>query len=72
MVILRYTTNGLAFRRVFHDDSWKVKLRTLLEAGIEVFFVEEKGLTRSAAKRRPRATSSNPTRVRAGRAPATL
>ena len=26
-------TNGLAFRRDFHDDSWKVKLRTLLEAG---------------------------------------
>ena len=46
MVILRYTTNGLTFRRAFHDDSWKVKLRTLLEAGIEVF-VEEKGLTRS-------------------------
>ena len=43
MVILRYTANGLTFRRVFHDDSWKVKLRTLLEAGVEVF-VEEKGL----------------------------
>ena len=28
MVILRYTTNGLAFGRVFHDDSWKVKLGT--------------------------------------------
>ena len=25
MVILRYTTNGLAFRRVFHDNSWKAK-----------------------------------------------
>ncbi len=72
MVTLRYTTNGLMFRRAFHDDSWKGKLRTLLEAGIEVF-VEEKGLTRSAAKRGPRATSSDPTRgVRAGRAPATL
>ena len=46
MVILRYTTNGLTFRRAFHDDSWKVKLRTLLEAGIEVS-VEEMGLTRS-------------------------
>jgi len=34
LVILRYTMNGLAFRRDFHDDSWKVKLRTLLEAGI--------------------------------------
>ena len=30
MVILRYTTNGLTFRQVFHDNSWKVKLRTLL------------------------------------------
>ena len=29
MVILRYTINGLAFRRDFHDDSLKVKLRTL-------------------------------------------
>jgi hypothetical protein len=48
MVILRYTTNGLTFRRVFRDDSWKVKLRTLLEAGIEVF-VEEKGLTAQPA-----------------------
>jgi hypothetical protein len=25
MVILRYTANDLTFRRVFHDDSWKVK-----------------------------------------------
>jgi hypothetical protein len=44
MVILHYTINGLTFRRVFHDDSWTVKLRTLREAGIKVF-VEEKGLT---------------------------
>jgi hypothetical protein len=44
MVILRYTINGLTFRRAFRDDSWKVKLRTLLEAGIDVI-VEEKGLT---------------------------
>jgi len=29
MVILRYIINGLTFRRVFLDDSWKVKLRTL-------------------------------------------
>jgi hypothetical protein len=34
VVILRYTINGLAFKRAFHDDLWKVKLRTLLEAGI--------------------------------------
>ena len=50
MVILRYTTNGLTFRRGFMDDSWKVKLRTLLEAGIEVF-VEEVGLTAQPATR---------------------
>jgi hypothetical protein len=41
----------LTFRRVFHDDSWKVKLRTLLEAGIEVF-VEENGLTAQSASTR--------------------
>jgi hypothetical protein len=45
-------TNGLAFRRDFHDDSWKVKLRALLEAGIEVL-VEEKGLTAQPRQRWP-------------------
>ena len=43
MVILRYTINGLTFKRVF-TTSWKVKLRTLLEAGVDVL-VEEKGIT---------------------------
>jgi hypothetical protein len=50
MVTLRYTTNGLTFRRAFHDDSWKVKLRTLLEAGVEVF-VEEKASLPSPLQR---------------------